>query len=204
MMAAENHALKRMRGNNEEEWGENSESKCRGIRLALYSMCETVVMGRMANEWRNRGHGMEVFDRLRIQPMLFRRMYRLSVADFDKVSEAIHCHLVVHCETMALRSSGSVVHPSTQLCMTLRYLAGGSYLDIVLLYGVDKSTFYKYVQDLYAHRIQIYTISFVWWTDASGEWLQQSTNPIQSYFRLKMKTSWKEFRKVFSGIREVA
>lgn len=113
------------------------------ISLLLYnSLSSTRVEGRLGNQWRNRGHGMECYDRLRHQEVLFKRMYRLSVVDFDSVLLRIQDTLTVRRHDNAVRSSGSVVHPITQLCMALRFLSGGSYLDISLLYGVDTKTFY--------------------------------------------------------------
>ena len=47
-------------------------------------------------------------------------------------------------EIQGLRSSyGGVVSPELRLSMTLRWLAGGSYVDIAIIHGVAISTFYK-------------------------------------------------------------
>jgi hypothetical protein len=44
---------------------------------------------------------------------------------------------------MARQSSGSIVSKKTKLYCTLRWLAGGSYLDICVVYGVSQSSFFS-------------------------------------------------------------
>lgn len=41
-----------------------------------------------------------------------------------------------------LRSSGGLVDPDARLALTLRLLAGASYLDIMMLFGISRSTVY--------------------------------------------------------------
>lgn len=57
----------------------------------------------------------------------------------------ISCDLAVD-ETMSRRGSPSgPVTPELQLSMTLRFLAGGSYMDIAVLHGVHRSTLFMCV-----------------------------------------------------------
>eukprot|EP00808_Paulinella_micropora_P023552 g82272.t1 len=70
----------------------------------------------------------------------FKRRYRLSKQQFDDILSLLRPELEVAC---AKTHSYAVVPPELQLSMTLRFLAGGSYLDIVDLHGVAESTFYK-------------------------------------------------------------
>eukprot|EP00808_Paulinella_micropora_P015752 g75347.t1 len=69
----------------------------------------------------------------------FKRRYRLSKQQFDDILSLLRPELEVAC---AKTHSYAVVPPELQLSMTLRFLAGGSYLDIVDLHGVAESTFY--------------------------------------------------------------
>ena len=43
--------------------------------------------------------------------------------------------------------AGGYVSPEAQLAFTIRWLAGGSYLDIADHYGVSKATFYRLVYE---------------------------------------------------------
>src|SRR3546814_16633847 len=43
-------------------------------------------------------------------------------------------------QEMAVRSSGSSVSPIAKLALTLRWLAGASYLDLGVLFGVHQGT----------------------------------------------------------------
>lgn len=66
-------------------------------------------------------------------------MSRLS---FDRLFARLEQFIETCDENMATRSSGSVISKKVKLKCTLRWLAGGSYLDICTFYGVDDSTFY--------------------------------------------------------------
>lgn len=79
----------------------------------------------------------------RLDDFTFRRYYRLGRDDFAVLLELLRPHLAVD-ETMSRRGSPSTpVTPELQLSMALRIFAGGSYLDIMLLHGVHRSTLYK-------------------------------------------------------------
>ena len=43
------------------------------------------------------------------------------------------------------RGKGDIVEPETMLPQTLRWCAGGSYLDLAWMHGVHRSTFYECV-----------------------------------------------------------
>lgn len=73
----------------------------------------------------------------------FKRMFRMDYDTFAHILHAISPAL----ERNYLQSErgGGYVSPSLQLGMTLRWLAGGSYLDIYDKYGVSKTSFYDHV-----------------------------------------------------------
>ena len=64
----------------------------------------------------------------------FKRSYRLSKKLFYSVLEMITPALSAKNPEMAMRSSGRPVHPEVLLAATLRYLAGGHFIDIVDIY----------------------------------------------------------------------
>ena len=89
---------------------------------------------RHPNEHRNRDYVDQKIINLKASPLIFRRMFRLSVDDFHSVLNKIGRRLQTNHE-MARRSSGTPIYPDIMLSVTLRMLAGGSYLDIA--FGFD-------------------------------------------------------------------
>jgi hypothetical protein len=76
---------------------------------------------------------------------LWKRFYRMSKESFLELLDLAREGLERD-EIQGLRSSyGGVVSPELRLSMTLRWLAGGSYVDIAIIHGVAISTFYKVV-----------------------------------------------------------
>jgi hypothetical protein len=66
----------------------------------------------------------------------FKRAYRLTVASFDRLLAEISDKLEASNVQKAINSSGSTILPATCLAMALRFLAGGSYVDICFTHGV--------------------------------------------------------------------
>ena len=94
---------------------------------------------------RNKNEHRERMSRNRIDNLpdrVFTRMFRLNRIAFNDLLQKITEVMPEKDAVEATRSSGSVIDNFVRLCMTLRWLAGGSYLDICLLYGADFSTFY--------------------------------------------------------------
>jgi hypothetical protein len=73
----------------------------------------------------------------------FKRAYRLTVASFDRLLAEISDELEASNVQKAINSSGSTILPATCLAMALRFLAGGSYVDICFTHGVAVPTFYE-------------------------------------------------------------
>jgi hypothetical protein len=73
------------------------------------------------------------------QPLLFTRMYRLSPESFYRILEIIRNNLIP-------RKPGgkNCVPPMIKLCIGLRILAGGSYLDILFGYNVHNNVVHHY------------------------------------------------------------
>jgi hypothetical protein len=69
----------------------------------------------------------------------FRRYLRMSEESFDKLLGYIRHDLEVN-ETMANLRGGTII-PEVCLFYTLRYLAGGSYLDITEIAGISGASF---------------------------------------------------------------
>eukprot|EP00656_Telonema_subtile_P038951 TRINITY_DN4410_c0_g1_i4.p1 TRINITY_DN4410_c0_g1~~TRINITY_DN4410_c0_g1_i4.p1 ORF type:complete len:183 (-),score=34.49 TRINITY_DN4410_c0_g1_i4:69-617(-) len=73
----------------------------------------------------------------------FQRTYRLSKKLFEEVLAAIRPTLTRPSSKKARIDLHGPVLPELQLSMTLRFLAGGSYLDIYQMHGVGASTMYS-------------------------------------------------------------
>jgi hypothetical protein len=73
----------------------------------------------------------------------FRIRMRMERPSFDKLLHLVHDDLLVS-ETFAVRRGGAIV-PELCLYCTLRYLAGGSYLDICDIAGISKASFYRVI-----------------------------------------------------------
>lgn len=88
-------------------------------------------------DWRNH---------LRVEgPRKFRRMYRMEVEQFEELFNLVRPALETQDVVQAERSSGSEVCAEVRLAITLRYLAGGSYLDVCSNFGVSNAEFYRSV-----------------------------------------------------------
>ena len=74
----------------------------------------------------------------------FNRTFRVSRALFKHILDTIGAELYRDAQ-QARRSSAGPISEEAQLAMTLRWLAGCSYLDMRLMWGVHSSTFYQVV-----------------------------------------------------------
>ena len=72
----------------------------------------------------------------------FQRHFRMTRRGFNELLGLVAIDITVN-EDMASRSSGSSVSATTRIAVTLRWLAGGSYLDIARLYGISELNFFN-------------------------------------------------------------
>ena len=70
-------------------------------------------------------------------------MFKVSRAGFEELLEIISPFMHDTNKVMAMRSSGSVVSKRTKLYATLRWCAGGSYLDICFAWGISKTALFS-------------------------------------------------------------
>ena len=78
---------------------------------------------------------------------LWKRFYRMSKESFSDLLALIRPELKRNVAQGARSTFDGVVSPELRLSMTLRWLAGGSYIDIAIIHGVAVSTFYDVVKD---------------------------------------------------------
>jgi len=77
-----------------------------------------------------------------VQESDFRLLFRMTGEDFWALHSAVEHRLVVD-ERMATLSSGAPIPTACRLALGLRMLAGASYLDCMLVFGVSRCTVYS-------------------------------------------------------------
>jgi len=77
-----------------------------------------------------------------LDPSVFKRMFRVDRETFDFILCKVEPLLSV-ANTKACNSSGVPITSRTRLAVTLRWLAGGSYLDLCFAWGIGLSTFFS-------------------------------------------------------------
>ena len=71
-------------------------------------------------------------------------VFRMTRVSFNKLLDLIKDQISPD-EKQAKNSSGSAISAATKLGATIRFLAGGSYIDIAGLYGLDPNNFFNSV-----------------------------------------------------------
>jgi hypothetical protein len=89
---------------------------------------------------RNRGYALEEFDHL--PPTFFRAMFRMDRSAFEELEEEIRDHMPFDMDG-PLRNMYPPIPLRTRLAVTLRFLAGGIYIDICFAWGISKTSFFS-------------------------------------------------------------
>jgi hypothetical protein len=92
------------------------------------------------NRHRERGWALRQMDELPDE--LFRRMFQLDRANFDALVILLKDLMRPRNEQKVINSSGSAISIKTRLAVTLRWLAGGFYLDICFAFAIFYASFY--------------------------------------------------------------
>ncbi len=79
----------------------------------------------------------------RLDDTTFKRMFRVDRATFDEILYMIEPIMAQQDAAIANNSSGSQISAKTRLAVTLRFLAGGSHVDLCFAWGIGYSTFYS-------------------------------------------------------------
>ena len=93
------------------------------------------------NRHRNRGYALEEISH--ISNGTFSTMFRMSREGFEELFNLTSPFMHDTNEHMAKVSAGSALSKRTKLYATLRWLAGGSYLDICFAWGLSKAAFFS-------------------------------------------------------------
>jgi hypothetical protein len=77
-----------------------------------------------------------------LSDVAFKKMFRVDHDTFNSILENISPFINVTNEVKAFYSFGGPIPLQMKLAVSLRWLAGGSYLDLCFAWGVAFSTFY--------------------------------------------------------------
>lgn len=89
-----------------------------------------------------RGRSNALLEMDQLEPSVFKRMFRVDRATFGEIMERITPFIQAKNLRKACNSSGAPILLKTRLAVTLRWLAGASYLDLCFAFGISSSTFY--------------------------------------------------------------
>ena len=92
------------------------------------------------NKHRNRGFALNEFHEL--DDETFKKMFRLDRFTFDDLADQLN-PIIKRDAKQAENSSGQPISVCTRLAVTLRWLAGGSYIDLCFAWGLSKTSFYS-------------------------------------------------------------
>lgn len=124
----------------------NDENLALLVGLAVTTATCTVVRdlrrrNRVANRIRHRDYALNEMEVMSEQQ--FKRMFRMGKATFKQLVIKLEDTTDLPCDAAAQNSSGSAINMTTRLACTLRWLAGGSYLDICFEFGVAPGSFFQ-------------------------------------------------------------
>ena len=94
-----------------------------------------------SNLHRNRGYALVEMDRL--TDTVFKRMFRVDRPTFNELLDLISPIMIERDVQKAINSLGTPIQPKTRLAVTLRWLAGGSRIDLCFAWGIGYYTFYS-------------------------------------------------------------
>jgi DDE superfamily endonuclease len=96
---------------------------------------------RRRNRIRNRNHALNEMENLSDRD--FKRMFRMSRFAFDNLEHLITDSIRDRNRSHAINSSNSNISVKTKLACALRWMAGGSYIDICFEFGISPGSFYQ-------------------------------------------------------------
>ena len=131
--------------------------KKRKLLACLAAINDVVVIGRRPNKKRDEDWA-RVVDRITTtaaeDPTFFKKMFRLHVLDFWSIFENIK-------GILANKICSSGIPPLLKFAVTLRWLAGGSYLDLAWGFYLPHNTIHRYFFEvLHAIDCSVHNIQF--------------------------------------------
>lgn len=100
------------------------------------------VKPRKRPRYTQRDRGFAIIELDNLSSINFQRMFRLDRSSFYELRDRLVGSLIFD-SVKASATSGSAISTTTRLAVTLRWLAGASYLDLCFAWGISKSAFYS-------------------------------------------------------------
>ena len=121
---------------------ENRRRRNATIITAMYLSKSSYVTGRNPNRATTRHEQVtEMILRVKLlDPRFFTRMFRLTPSCFDRLVDILSPRLLP-----SHHGGKNIISPLILVCLTLRIVAGGSYLDLSLLYDVPRNVIHQLV-----------------------------------------------------------
>jgi hypothetical protein len=101
------------------------------------------IENRLPNRQVDYSHVVHLINDLKRDPKTFTRMYRLSVRSFDLL-----LHIIKDDITPRAPGGKNIVPPIVKLSVTLRFMAGGSYLDLSFGYWIRRNVIHYYIMQV--------------------------------------------------------
>ena len=98
------------------------------------------IRKKKGNRWRNREFAPTEMESMSDDH--FKRMFRMSRATFDSLEGKLMDFWEEMDVDQAMRSSGAPISLRSRLACTLRWMAGGSYIDICFEFGIAPGSFF--------------------------------------------------------------
>ena len=95
-----------------------------------------------------------------LHPWEFKRMYGVDVDTYHEILEEIADDIRVEADGHGGVRNSEVIEPAVKLAVTLRWLRGGSYLDLWTGYGISRATFHRAAYEVMAAITKHYEVPF--------------------------------------------
>lgn len=101
-----------------------------------------VAMTERKTKWKHQRLNWNEHKEKKVHEGTFDQKYRMSVEAFDNLVELLR-PMITQDQIKARNSCGEPINPELVVAMGLRWLAGGSYHDIMDTFSVSQSSFYR-------------------------------------------------------------
>ena len=140
-----------------EEPGNHLTGRRRKTTLVLVVLLATLAIGSRGALWRRERLLWEEYCGKMLRSE-FTRMYRMDPSTFAYLVEALSPRIDKN--FFQAERAGGYISPQLRVAMTIRWLAGGSYLDLKVNWGVATSTFYAITENVVDAIIATFPIEF--------------------------------------------
>jgi hypothetical protein len=151
-----------------EEEDEIFETNIAAISTIINQRSEAYTCDRIS--WQE--HIQELFDE---GPTAFARMYRMKYESFNKLLIIIKPYLKTDSKMSMIRTGKTPITPEIYLHCLIRWLSGGSYLDIRLTGGISVPSFYRIIHNCMDAIMKVPELAYHFPTD-----YQEAANNFQS------------------------